>query len=59
MENEIFAGLKPNEVYEIVREAVIATNKKLPSFKHITGVEIRYEPFEKNTSQKIKRYKVQ
>ena len=59
MEHEIFEGQKPNEVYAIVREAVMATNKKLPSFKHITGVEIRYEPFEKNTSQKIKRYKVQ
>lgn len=59
MEHEALTGLKPNEVYSIVREAVIATNKKLPSFKHITGVEIRYEPFEKNTSQKIKRYKVQ
>lgn len=59
MEHEALTGKKPNEVYSIVREAVIATNKKLPSFKHIAGVEIRYEPFEKNTSQKIKRYKVQ
>jgi long-chain acyl-CoA synthetase len=59
MEHEALAGKKPNEVYSIVRDAVIATNKKLPSFKHMTGVEIRYEPFEKNTSQKIKRYKVQ
>lgn len=59
MEHETLAGKKPNEVYEFVREAVMATNKKLPSFKHVTGIEIRYEPFEKNTSQKIKRYKVQ
>jgi hypothetical protein len=52
------ADKTPDEVYSIVRTAVMAINKKLPSFKHITDVEIRNEPFEKNSSRKIKRYKI-
>ncbi len=59
MENPALAGKTPNEVQELVREAVAGVNRKLPSFKHMTGVEVRYEPFEKNTSRKIKRYKIQ
>lgn len=47
-----------DEIYTIVRTAVTAINKKLPSFKHITNVEVRNEPFEKNSSRKIKRYKI-
>ena len=58
MENPALAGKSPEEVHELVRTAVMAINKKLPSFKHITNVEIRYEPFEKNSSRKIKRYKI-
>ncbi len=49
-------GKKPTEVYDAVKAAVININKRLPSFKHISDVEIRYEEFEKNTSRKIKRY---
>ncbi len=58
MEDPALAGKTSDEVYEIVRTAVMAVNKKLPTFKHMTGVEIRYEPFEKNSSRKIKRYKI-
>lgn len=56
MEYETLVGKTSDEVYQAVRTAVTAINKKLPSFKHITEIEIRYEPFEKNSSQKIKRY---
>ena len=59
MDCPALAGKKPNEVYSTVRADVLAINKKLPSFKHVSDVEIRYEPFEKNSSQKIKRYKIQ
>ena len=59
MDCPALVGKKPNEVYSTVRADVLAINKKLPSFKHVSDVEIRYEPFEKNSSQKIKRYKIQ
>jgi long-chain acyl-CoA synthetase len=58
LESPALADKTPDEVYSIVRTAVMAINKKLPSFKHITDVEIRNEPFEKNSSRKIKRYKI-
>ncbi len=58
LDSPTLAEKTPEEVYEIVRTAVMAINKKLPSFKHITDVEIRNEPFEKNSSRKIKRYKI-
>jgi long-chain acyl-CoA synthetase len=57
-ESPALAEKTPDEVYTIVRTAVMAINKKLPSFKHISDVEIRNEPFEKNSSRKIKRYKI-
>ena len=34
-------------------------NKKLPSFKHMTATEVRFTEFEKTSSRKIKRFKVQ
>ena len=58
MESPALIDKSRDEVYEIVRTAVMAINKKLPSFKHITEVELRDEPFEKNSSRKIKRYKI-
>ncbi len=58
MDSPDLIGKTPNEIYDIVRAEVLAINKKLPSFKHVSDVEIRYEPFEKNSSQKIKRYKI-
>ncbi len=58
MQNPTLADKTPAEVYETVRTAVAAINKKLPSYKHMTHVEISYEPFEKNSSHKIVRYKI-
>ena len=52
-------GKTPSQIYDLVHAAVMAVNKGLPTFKHITGIEIRNEEFEKNTSKKIKRYLVQ
>ena len=52
-------GKTPSQIYDLVHDAVMAVNKGLPTFKHITGIEIRNEEFEKNTSKKIKRYLVQ
>ena len=57
-EHPDLAGKTPSAVYDAIHEAVMAINKRLPSFKHITSIEIRNEEFEKNTSRKIKRYLV-
>ncbi len=47
------------EIEEILTDIVTATNKKLPSFKHMTATEVRFTEFEKTSSRKIKRFKVQ
>ena len=51
-------GKTPSQVYDLVKAAVNEINKRTPTFKHITDIEIRNEEFEKNTSKKIKRYLV-
>lgn len=51
-------GKTPSGVYDLVKAAVTEINKRVPTFKHITDIEIRNEEFEKNTSKKIKRYLV-
>jgi long-chain acyl-CoA synthetase len=53
-----FEGKTPEEIKAAIEALVVSVNKKLPSFKHITTVEIRDTEFEKNTSRKILRYKV-
>lgn len=50
-------GLKSKEeIYNSIREKINETNRKLVGYKRIMAVEFRTEPFEKNTSQKIKRF---
>ncbi len=58
MQHPDLEGKTPSEVYDAVKAAVMAVNKRLPTFKHMTDIEIRNEEFEKNTSRKIKRYLV-
>ena len=41
-----------------IQKQVNELNKKLPTYKHIKGVEIRDIEFEKTTSRKIKRHLV-
>ena len=47
-----------DEVYAKIKEEINEINKKLPTFKHISDLEIRDEEFEKTTSRKIIRYKL-
>ncbi len=42
----------------LLRTDVARINRRLPTFKHISHVQIQYEEFEKTTSKKIKRYKL-
>ncbi len=58
MQHPDLEGKTPSEVYDAVKAAVMAVNKRLPTFKHMTDIEIRNEEFPKNTSRKIKRYLV-
>ncbi len=44
-----------NTVYESVKKAINATNKKLPTYKQIKAIDIRKTEFEKTTTKKIKR----
>jgi long-chain acyl-CoA synthetase len=54
----ILQGKNFDEVFTIINGQVTALNKKLPAFKQIKHVEIRYEEFEKTPSRKIKRFLV-
>ncbi|MBR6794771.1 MAG: AMP-binding protein, partial [Clostridia bacterium] len=49
----------PNAVASAIKQKIADLNKKLPSFKQMRNVELRKTEFEKTTSRKIKRYKVQ
>ena len=53
---EQFTDQSPDNIYSTIKDAITRINKNLPVFKQIKDIEIRYEPFEKNTSRKIKRY---
>ncbi|MBQ9115734.1 MAG: AMP-binding protein [Clostridia bacterium] len=55
---ELTEGLSADEINEKVKEAVINTNKRLPTFKHIQNFEVRDTEFEKTTTKKIKRFLV-
>jgi long-chain acyl-CoA synthetase len=58
-EYDKFEGKTKEEIQAVIEEVVDGVNKKLPTFKHIKQVEIRETEFEKNTSRKIMRYKIQ
>ena len=55
---ETLRGKTDEEITAILEEIVTVTNKKLPSFKHMTQTEVRFTEFEKTSSRKIKRFKV-
>ncbi len=57
-EAETLRGKTDEEITAILEDIVTATNKKLPSFKHMTQTEVRFTEFEKTSSRKIKRFKV-
>lgn len=56
---EKFEGKTKEEIEAKIKEEVGNVNKRLPIFKHIPNVEIRETEFEKTTSKKIMRFKVQ
>ncbi len=50
--------LEKEDVYAHINEEIQKINKRLASYKHISRIEIRDEPFEKTTSRKIKRHTI-
>lgn len=56
---EMTEGKDKSEVYALIKAEINEMNKDLPIFKQVREIEIRDEEFEKNTSHKIKRFKVQ
>jgi len=48
-------GLDDDGIYKLIKEVVEDYNKTMPAHKRVIKVKIRKEPFEKTTSQKIKR----
>ncbi len=53
---EKLEGKTDEEIEKIIHDEVMNINKTLPSFKHMTEVEVRHEEFEKTSSRKIKRF---
>ena len=56
---ELFEDKSKENIYAEIKAAINNINKSLPSFKQIRKIEVRYEPFERTTSKKIQRFKVQ
>jgi len=55
---DMFKDCTKEEIYNAISDHITAVNKKLPTFKHISAIELRETEFEKNTSRKIMRYKI-
>jgi len=53
---DLMEGKSPEEIESAIRAEVDNINRALPSFKHMSVVEVRDAEFEKTTSKKIKRF---
>lgn len=53
---DVTKGMTPEETAKAVKDAVNEMNNKLPAHKQVMKVIINSEPFEKTTSNKIKRH---
>ncbi len=56
---EILAGKEDDEIFELIKSEINTVNQSLPSYKQIRQIELRHEPFERTTSKKIQRFKIQ
>ena len=55
-DKDVCGDIDENELYEKIFSEINLINKGLPTFKHITAIEIRDSEFEKTTTRKIKRF---
>lgn len=56
---ELGLGDDLNAIGAVLKEHIAALNRTLPAFKQIRGVELRRTEFDKTTTHKIKRYKLE
>ena len=55
-DKDVIGDIDESELYEKIFSEINLINKGLPTFKHITAIEIRDREFEKTTTKKIKRF---
>jgi long-chain acyl-CoA synthetase len=55
-DKDVCGDMDDKELYEKIFSEINLINKGLPTFKHITALEIRDREFEKTTTRKIKRF---
>lgn len=55
-DKDVCGNMNEKELYEKIFSEINLINKGLPTFKHITSIEIRDSEFEKTTTRKIKRF---
>ncbi|MBR4256898.1 MAG: hypothetical protein IKQ18_07000, partial [Clostridia bacterium] len=55
-DKDVIGDMDEKELYEKIFSEINLINKGLPTFKHITAIEIRDKEFEKTTTRKIKRF---
>ncbi len=55
---EMLEGKTDEELYDIMKSEIEKVNNTLPTYKKMLRVELRKEPFERNTAKKIMRFKV-
>lgn len=58
IEKENLKGLTDEEIYEKIKDAVETVNKSTTSYKRIKKFNLREEEFEKTSTRKIKRHKL-
>jgi long-subunit acyl-CoA synthetase (AMP-forming) len=55
---ENYGNINEAEVRKLLDREIDEANEKMPSYKRVKRFDVVSEPFEKTTTQKIKRYKV-
>ena len=58
VDKEAVQGMSEEDIYALIKDAVEAVNHKTPPYKRIKKFNVREAEFEKTTTQKIMRHKV-
>ena len=55
LNEEVINDMNVENIEELLKKDISTVCKDLPLYKHISGIEIRKNEFEKTTTNKIKR----